>query len=82
LEHAVPRLKWLIWVGLLGAGVASWGLIWLAISPYVVRQASRIGWLLSGLDNSMVARVMALLAVIFLGMVGSEWVVRVLGKHS
>ena len=78
----MPRLKWLIWVGLLGAGVASWGLIWLAISPYVVKQASRIGWLTSGLDNSTGARVMALLAVVFLGMVGSEWVVRMLGRDS
>ncbi|MGC2447346.1 MAG: hypothetical protein WA477_06865 [Candidatus Sulfotelmatobacter sp.] len=78
----MPRLKWLTWVGLLGAGVASWGLIWLAISPYVAKQASRMGWLSSGLDNSTGARVMALLAVVFLAVVGSEWVVRVLGKHS
>ena len=78
----MPRLKWLTWVGLLGAGVASWGLIWLAISPYVVRQASRIGWLVSGLDNSTGAKVMALLAVVFLAAVCSEWLVRVLGKDS
>ncbi|MGC2476811.1 MAG: hypothetical protein WA485_20925 [Candidatus Sulfotelmatobacter sp.] len=77
----MPRLKWLIWVGLLGAGVASWGLIWLAISPYVVKHASRMGWLTSGIDNSTGARVISLLAVVFLGVVGSEWVVRVLGKH-
>lgn len=78
----MPRLKWLTWVGLLGAGVASWGLLWLAISPYVVKQASEIGWLASGLDNSAAARVMALLAVVFLAAVSSEWVVRVLGKDS
>jgi hypothetical protein len=78
----VPRLKWLTWVGLVGAGVASWGLIWLAVSSYVVKQASQIGWLLSGLDNSTVARVMVLLAVVFLAAVSSEWLVRVLGKDS
>lgn len=78
----MPRLKWLTWVGLVGAGVASWGLIWLVVSPYVVKQASQIGWLLSGLDNSMAARVVALLAVIFLAAASSEWLVRVLGKDS
>jgi hypothetical protein len=80
LECAVPRLKLLTWVGLLGAGVASWGLIWLAISPYVEKQASRIGWLTSGLDNSTGAKVMALLAAVFLAIVCSEWLVRVFGK--
>lgn len=80
MEGAVPGLKWLTWVGLLGAGVASWALIWLAISPYLVRHANRFGWLVSGIDNLTVARVMSLLAVVFLAAVSSEWLVRVLGK--
>jgi len=78
----VPRLKWFTWLGLLGAGIASWGLIWLAISPYVAKQASRIEWLTSGLDESIMVRMMGLMAVVFLAVIGSDWLMRILGRNS
>jgi len=72
----VPKLKWFTWAGLLGASIASWGLIWLAISSYFVQAASRFEWLTSEMGPSTGGRVMALLAIVLLAVAGSVRLLR------
>jgi cell division protein FtsX len=77
----VPRLKWFTWIGLLGAGIASWGLVWLAISSQVAKHASRLEWLTSGLDESIAVRITGLMAAVFLAVVASDWLMRILDRN-
>jgi hypothetical protein len=53
----MPKLKWFTWSSLLGAGIASWGLLWLVIWSFV-RHDSRIFWLTSDIRTPMAARLM------------------------
>lgn len=77
----MPRLKWFTWLGLIAAGIASWGLVWLAISPQLAKHANRVEWLTSGLETSVTARILGLLATVFLAVVVSDWLMRIMGRN-
>lgn len=78
----MPKLRWFTWVGLLGAGVASWALVWAAVSSQLAKHANHVVWLTSGLETSIPVRIAGLLATLFLAVMASEWLVRILGKDS
>lgn len=78
----MPRLKWFTWIGLIGAGIASWGLVWLAISSQLAKHGGRVEWLTFGLETSINARILGLLGAVFLAVVASEWLLRILGRNS
>lgn len=78
----MPRLKWFTWIGLIGAGIASWGLVWLAISSQLAKYGYRVEWLTSGLETSITARIIGLLGAAFLAVLASEWLMRILGRNS
>ena len=77
----MPRLKWFTWLGLLGAGMASWGLVWLALFSQLAKHATRAEWLTSGLETSITARILGLLATVFLAVVVSDWLMRIMGRN-
>jgi len=77
----VPRLKWFTWIVVLAAGIASWGLVWLAISSQLAKHSYRVEWLTSGLETSITARIIGLLGALFLAVVASEWLMRILGRN-
>lgn len=54
----MPKLRWFTWSGLLGAGIGSWGLLWLLIWSYAVQQDSRLFWLTSDMRTPIAARFM------------------------
>jgi len=72
----VPKLRWFTWAGLLAAGIASWGLIWLAISSYLVQAVRRFDWFTPEMGPSTGGRVMALLAAVFLAVAGAVRILR------
>ena len=78
----MPRLKWFAWIGLIGAGIASWGFVWLAASSQLAKHANRVEWLTSGLETSISARIIGLLGVVFFAVVTSDWLMRILGRNS
>lgn len=78
----MPRLKWFTWIVVLAAGIASWGLVWLAISSQLAKHGYRIEWLTSGLETSIPARMVGLLAVLVFAVVTSEWLIRIMGRNS
>lgn len=77
----MPRLKWFTWLGLLGAGIASWGFVWLVVSSQLAKHGYRVEWLTSGLETSITARILGLLAAGFLAVAASEWLMRILGRN-
>ena len=77
----MPRLKWLTWIGLIGAGIASWGLVWLAVSSRLAKHGSYVEWLTSGMETSISARILGLLGVAFFAVVVSDWLMRILGRN-
>lgn len=77
----MPRLKWFTGIGLLGATVASWGLVWLTISPQLAKYGNHLEWFTSGLEISVPARIVGLLAVVVLAGVTSDWLMRILGRN-
>lgn len=54
----MPKLKWFTWSSVLGAGIGSWGLVWLLIWSYLAQDDGRIFWLTSDLHSPMAARLM------------------------
>ena len=77
----MPRLKWFIWIGLIGAGAASWGLVWLAVSSQIAKHGYRVDWLTSGLEASITARIIGFLGAVFLAAMTSQWLMRILGRN-
>jgi hypothetical protein len=77
----VPRLKWFTWIVVLAAGIASWGLVWLAISPQLAKYGDYLEWLTSGMETSIAARIVGLLATVFLAVVISDWLMRIMGRN-
>ena len=68
------RLKWFTWIGLIAAGTASWGLVWLAISSQLAKYGNRAAWLTSG--SSIRARILGWVAAVFLAAITSDWLMR------
>jgi hypothetical protein len=77
----MPRLKWFTWIGLVGAGITSWGLVWLAVSTQLGKHANCVEWLTSGLEGSITARILGLVAAGFLAVAASDWLMRILGRN-
>jgi hypothetical protein len=68
----MPRLKWFTWVGVLGAGILGWGLLWLAVSSYVVHAFDRVQSLTLAVNSSILSEILAVLAAVSLGMAGLD----------
>ena len=77
----MPRLKWFTWLGLIAAGTASWGLVWLAISSQLAKHGTYVEWLTSGMETSITARILGLVAAVFLAALTSDWLMRILGRN-
>ena len=77
----MPRLKWFTWIGLIGAGIASWGLVWLAISSQLAKHGNPVEWLTLGMETSITARILGLLGVVFFAVIASDWLMRILGRN-
>ncbi|HKF04376.1 MAG TPA: hypothetical protein VKB49_18785 [Candidatus Sulfotelmatobacter sp.] len=77
----MPRLKWFTWLVVLAAGIGSWGLVWLAISPQLAKYGDHLEWLTSGLETSVPARIVGLLAVLVFAVATSEWLLRIMGRN-
>ena len=65
----------------MGAGTASWGLVWLAISPQLAKYAKRVAWLTSGLESSITTRILGWVAAVFLAAITSDWLMRILRRN-
>ena len=72
----MPRLKWFTWVGVLGAGVAGWGLLWLAVSSYVIRAFDRVEFISSEMNPSIGGQVLAVLGAVSFALAGADWLRR------
>jgi hypothetical protein len=68
----MPRLRWFTWVGVLGAGVLGWGLLWLAVSSYVIRAVARVEFFTSEIGPSIGNEILAVLAAVSLAMAGVD----------
>lgn len=55
--------------------------MWLAISPQLAKHANRVESLTSGLETSVTARILGLLATVFLAVVVSDWLMRIMGRN-
>jgi len=71
----MPRLKWFTWVGLVGAGIAGWSLVWLGISSFIIPTVNRIQSI-SVLSASISPQVLTLLVAVLLAMEATEWLRR------
>jgi len=60
--------------------MASWGLVWLAISSQLAKHGTYVAWLTSGMETSIIARILALVAAVFLAAITSDWLMRILGR--
>ena len=78
----MPRLKWFTWIGLIGAGIATWGLVWLVVSSQLAKHGYRVEWLTSGLETSITARIVGLFGAVLFAVVASEWLMRILRRTS
>jgi hypothetical protein len=72
----MPRLRWFTWVGVLGAGILGWGLLWLAVSSYVVQMFTRFGWVASGNSSSIGSQILAVLGALFFATEAADWLRR------
>jgi len=72
----MPRLRWFTWVGVLGAGIFGWGLLWLAVSPYVVHAFDRVQSFTSVVNSSIGSGILAVASAVSLAMVGVDWLRR------
>jgi len=72
----MPRLRWFTWVGVLGAGILGWGLLWLAVSSYVVHAFDRVQSLTLAVNSSIGSEILAVLAAVSLAMAGADWLRR------
>ena len=72
----MPRLRWFTWVGVLGAGILGWGLLWLAIAPYVIHAFDRVESFTSIVNSSIGSEILALVAAVSLAMAGVDWLRR------
>ena len=72
----MPKLRWFTWVGVLGAGVAGWGLLWLALSSYVIRAVSQVEFLTSEMNPSIGSQALAVLGAISFAVAGADWLRR------
>ncbi|HKS74418.1 MAG TPA: hypothetical protein VJQ82_14545 [Terriglobales bacterium] len=72
----MPRLRWFTWVGVLGAGILGWGLLWLAISPYVIHALDRVQSLTSVVNSSIGSEILAALAAVSFAVAGVNWLRR------
>ena len=72
----MPRLRWFTWISVLGAGVAGWSLIWLAVSSYVIRAFDRIEVLSSEMNPSMGGQVLAAIGAVSFALAGVDWLRR------
>ncbi|HTS10288.1 MAG TPA: hypothetical protein VMP68_32290 [Candidatus Eisenbacteria bacterium] len=72
----MPKLRWFTWVGVLGAGILGWGLLWLAVSPYVVHAFDRVELFTSVVNSSIGSEILAVVAAVSLAMAGVDWLRR------
>ena len=72
----MPKLKWVTWVGVLGAGVAGWGLLWVAVSSYVIRAVERLEFVTSEIDPSIGGQLLAVLGAVSFALAGADWLRR------
>jgi len=72
----MPRLRWFTWVGVVGAGIAGWSLLWLAVSSYVVQMFNRFAWLASGESDSIRSQILAVLGALFFASEAVDWLKR------
>ena len=72
----MPRLKWFTWVGVLGAGIAGWSLVWLAVSSYVAQMFNRFAWLAAGKSSSFGSQILAVLSALFFATEAADWLRR------
>ena len=72
----MPRLRWFTWVGVLGAGILGWSLLWLAISPYVVHAFDRVQSFTSVVNSPIGSEILAVVAAVSLATVGADWLRR------
>lgn len=72
----MPRLRWFTWVGVLGAGIAGWGLLWLAVSPYAIRAFDHVELFSSGTNLSIGSQMLAMLGAISFALAGADWLRR------
>lgn len=72
----MPRLKWFTWVGVLGAGILGWSLLWLAVSSYVIRAFDRVEFLTSEMNPSIGNQALAVLGAVSLAVAGADWLRR------
>jgi hypothetical protein len=68
----MPRLRWFTWVGVLGAGILGWGMLWLAVSSYVIRALAHVEFFTSEIAPSIGREVVAVLAAVSLAMAGMD----------
>ena len=72
----MPRLRWFTWVGVLGAGIAGWGLLWLAISSYIIRALAHFEFLTSEINPSIGSQALAVLGAVSFAVAGADWLRR------
>jgi len=72
----MPRLRWFTWVGVLGAGIAGWGLFWLAVSSYIIRALARVEFLTSEMNPSIGSQALAVLGAVSFAVAGADWLRR------